>query len=84
MVLGTLTLQAGSFSYVVKTHTMNLSDGKQIEILLQQEVTDEDLHYKLENKQAQLSREILSHEKMLQILNKVRKDEKEVNEELSI
>lgn len=84
ILLAATGAQAGSFSFVAKPHKMELSDGNEIEILLQQEIPDEDVYNYQANLQSQLSRSILSHEKMLQILNKVRKEEQEVNEELSL
>lgn len=84
ILLGALSLQAGSFSFVAKSHKMNLSDGNQIEILLQQEVLDEDLKTIQENQQTQLTFDVLSHEKMLEVLKQIRKEEQEVNEELNL
>ncbi len=84
ILLGALSAQAGSYSFAAKPHKIELSNGTQIEILLQQELPDEDDHFHQDNLQAKLSRSVLSHEKMLQILNKVRKEEQEVNEELSL
>lgn len=84
ILLGSIGAKASSFSFEGKLHEIELSSGKNIEIIIQQEIPDDSY---LENKtsiQTELSRQVLSYENMLQLLNKIRKDEHEVNEELNL
>ena len=84
LVLGSLGAQSGSLSFVGKSFKTELSSGKKIEIILQEEVFEEDMRLIDSSMQKQLSREVLSHEKMIQILNQVRKEEFELNEEKTL
>lgn len=84
LLLGSLALQAGSFSFVAKPHPIKLSDENQRETKLRQEEPDEDQKTSRENQQNQVSFDVLSHQKMLEVLNEVRKEEQEVNEELNL
>jgi hypothetical protein len=82
IVLGSLSSQAGSITFINKKFPLELTDGKQIEIVLQQEVPDEDLPLHTLNLQDRLSLQVISNEKMLQILNNISRAEEEVKEDL--
>ncbi len=84
LLLGTLGAYSGSFTFVGKPFETELSNGKKIEIILQEEVYEEDYRRNAENTQADLSRQVMSHEKMLQLLNQIRKEEREVIEEFTL
>ncbi len=84
IILGSIASQAGNFSFVGEKHCMELINGKQIEIILQQEVPDEDLSTYAANQQQNLTRQVFSHQRMLQILNQISREEQAVNEELTL
>ena len=84
ILLGSIGANAGSFSFEGKLHSVELSSGKKIEIIIQQEMPDDNYFENEITLQTDLTRQVLNHEKMLQLLNKIRKDEQEVNEELNL
>ncbi len=83
IVLGSLSSQAGSVSFINKKISLEIAGGRQIEITLQEEIPVDDFSTNATFLQTQLSREMISNEKMLQILNQVTKEEDEVMEELN-
>lgn len=84
MILGGMTTYAGSFNYKTINFPMELINGETIEIAIKQELPVDEYSETFSKTSQELILETLDHEKMLQLLNKIRKVEKEVNEELPI
>ncbi len=84
LILGGIGAHAGSFNFETYNFPVELSNGETIEITLQQELPVADYTEDFIKTSQELMRETLDHEKMLQLLNKIRKVEQEVNEELPI
>jgi nucleosome binding factor SPN SPT16 subunit len=82
MILGGMATQAGTFNYKTINFPMELSNGETIEITLQQELPVEDYTENFIKTSQELTRTTLDHEKMLQLLNKIRKVEEELSEDL--
>ena len=84
MILGGLGVYADSFDFKTINIPVELINGETIEITVKQELPIKDENEKILNISENLSREVLNHEQMLQLLNQMRKVEKEVDEELPI
>lgn len=84
MIIGGMTAYAGSFSFKTINFPVELTNGETIEIAIQQELPVDEYSETFNKTSQELIRETLDHEKMLQLLNKIRKVEKEVSEELPI
>jgi hypothetical protein len=84
MIIGGITAYAGSNNFKTLSFPMELINGETIEIAIQQELPVDEYSETFNKTSQELIRETLDHEKMLQLLNRIRKAEKEVNEELPI
>lgn len=81
-ILGAIGAYASSDSFNMKTFPLELSNGETIEVNIQQEMLLEEFPMHFQNTQQTLSEETLRHEQMLQVLNQIKKVERELDEEL--
>lgn len=84
MIIGGITAYAGSYEFKTSSFSMELFNGETIEVAIQQELPVDEYAETFNKTSKELIRETLDHEKMLQLLNKIRKVEQEVKEELPI
>lgn len=84
MILGGFGVYADSFNFKTINIPFELINGETIEVTIKQELPIKDEAENLINISENLSREVISHEKMLQLLNQIRKVEKEVDEDLPV
>lgn len=84
LILGGFGVYADSFNFKTFNIPVELINGETIEVTIKQELPIKDEAENLINISENLSKEVMNHEKMLQLLNQIRKVEKEVDENLPI
>lgn len=84
MILGSIGAQAGTFNFTTKKIPVEINGGEQIEINLQIEQPQLDYTEKIINVSGNLGRQILDHEKMINLLNKISIKEPEIEEDLPV
>ncbi len=84
MILGGFGAYADSFNFNTFNIPVELINGETIEITVKQELPINDQTENIINISENLGKEVMNHEKMLQLLNQIRKVENEVDEELPV
>lgn len=84
VILGGMGAYADSFNFTTRNIPVELINGETIEITVKQELPIEEEIEKTINISENLSREVINREKMLKLLNQIRKVEKEIDEELPV
>ncbi|TVQ93091.1 MAG: hypothetical protein EA393_02710 [Bacteroidetes bacterium] len=84
MILGSIGAQAGSFNFTTKKFPLELTGGEQIEINLQIEQPQQEYTENILNVSEGLGKQTLDHENMIELLNRIRIVEQEVEEDLPV